>query len=48
VERTPRTELALTRFKRLGAKLKKETPKAVRDIVVNAASDAVKKTLLGL
>jgi hypothetical protein len=44
---TPRTKVAATRFKKLVAKLGGGVASAVRDIVVDVASEAAKKTIFG-
>jgi len=44
---TPRTQVAATRFKKLAAKIGGSIASALRDIVVDVASEAAKKTILG-
>jgi hypothetical protein len=44
---TPQTEVAVVRFKKLMTKAGKAGANAMRDIVVNIVSEAVKKALLG-
>jgi len=47
VRDTPRTQVAATRFKKLAAKVGGGIASALRDIVVDIASDAAKKAILG-
>ena len=44
---TPRTQVAATRFKKLAAKAAGGVASALRDIIVDVASEAAKKTILG-
>lgn len=44
---TPRTQVSAVRFKRLVAKTGKETAAALRDIIVDVASETAKKALFG-
>lgn len=44
---TPRTQLAASRFKRLMGKAGKGTAQAMRDIVVDIASEAARKSIFG-
>jgi hypothetical protein len=44
---TPRTQVAAMRFKKLAAKIGGGVSSALRDIVVDVASDAAKKVILG-
>lgn len=44
---TPRTELAAMRFKKLAIKTGKDAAAALRDIVVQLASETAKKLILG-
>ena len=47
VRDTPRTELAATRFKKLAVKAGKGTAEALKEIIVQVASETAKKLLLG-
>jgi hypothetical protein len=47
IRNTPQTEVAAIRFKKILAKLGKEGTGAMRDIVVDIASEVAKKPLLG-
>jgi hypothetical protein len=47
VRDTPRTQVAATRFKKLAAKAAGTVASALRDIIVDVASEAAKKTILG-
>jgi hypothetical protein len=47
VRDTPRTQVAATRFKRLAAKVGGGITSALRDIIVDIASEAAKKVILG-
>jgi hypothetical protein len=47
IRNTPQTEVAAIRFKKTLAKLGKEGAGAMRDIVVDIASEVAKKALLG-
>ncbi len=47
VRDTPRTQVAATRFRKFLAKATSETASALRDIAVDIASEAAKKTIFG-
>lgn len=47
VRDTPRTQVAATRFKKLATKVGGGITSALRDIVVDVASEAAKKIILG-
>jgi len=47
VHETPKTQVAATRFKKLAAKIGGGVASSLRDIVVDVASEAAKKTILG-
>ena len=47
VRDTPRTQVAATRFKKFAAKAAGGVASALRDIIVDVASEAAKKTILG-
>ncbi len=47
IKESPQTTVAATRFQRLASKLSKEGKTMLRDLVVDIASEAAKKILLG-
>lgn len=47
IRNTPQTEVAATKFKKILTKVAKGSATAMRDIVVNVASETAKKLLLG-
>lgn len=48
VRDTPRTKVAETRFKQIMKKVSKDGYKAMRDILINVVSEAVRKSLFGI